>query len=562
MPIKVKRDVKPTFGLPHGFSLGDTPVLDEKGKSKGTFRKLGGQYRPVVKGPVADRNWSQFENSWKVQGLSSKNTKREVIRAIARKFNLDQSEEPIFQALWSLTGEADKFHTGQKNFIDLDLGFAYGHAAVIAQGGGPLGPTFSRIRDRADVDKLVVFSDHHMTAFKRKPNFFADFNYQLYLDVLEHYAARDDFCLVENGDLEECIIYEPTLADARMRESQLARLPITLEDDEWAAFLRTRYKQRQVNQTSVITAFSDYYKLLREKFIPDDRYVRITGNHDTYLDEEHERVLRDRIQDELGIEVLDILRVARSGPIEYVIMHGHQFDSVSSQNGDTPWAKSLGEVYSECVSWAFQGPDRFWTTQDTQKWYVGAGTYPNNLAVEEAKQYQGRGWEILGDGVWDLLTSSLDRIKEDDEAFIETLLGHQIAWGYFENLEAFRALTLETWTGEELYKLRHLDEVTLCREYEAEFRKSEPHDPIPTLVLGHTHEPRHNARDPKKGDHPPYYMNSGSAGRYENLLWCVEIHRDDARICSWSRVNGKLRKIPWEPNGDTLGHDAGPFEEF
>jgi hypothetical protein len=149
-------------------------------------------------------------------------------------------------------------------------------------------------------------------------------------------------------------------------------------------------------------------------------------------------------------------------------------------------------------------------------------------------------------------------------------LNVEIAWEYFENRDGFHALMLEVWTGEELYKMKHMNEVALCTGYVEEFLKLQPQGvpvPIPKLVLGHTHEPRQNAvfpHDPLEQEHweesdtgaGAFYLNSGSAGRYQNLIWCVEIVGDNDRICSWSRVDGRLKKIAWRSEGDRLVHDS------
>ena len=39
-------------------------------------------------------------------------------------------------------------------------------------------------------------------------------------------------------------------------------------------------------------------------------------------------------------------------------------------------------------------------------------------------------------------------------------------------------------------------------------------------------------------------------------MWCVEIEGTEHRICSWSRVDGKLKKITWRSDGHRLVHDA------
>ena len=105
-----------------------------------------------------------------------------------------------------------------------------------------------------------------------------------------------------------------------------------------------------------------------------------------------------------------------------------------------------------------------------------------------------------------------------------------------------------------MYKLRHLNEIRLYKSYLSEFDK-DAH--VPKLVIGHTHEPRQNATYPDENvvKASKYYLNSGSAGRYQNLIWCVEIEGESDRIVSSSKINGALTRIPWRSNHDNLEHD-------
>jgi hypothetical protein len=47
-------------------------------------------------------------------------------------------------------------------------------------------------------------------------------------------------------------------------------------------------------------------------------------------------------------------------------------------------------------------------------------------------------------------------------------------------------------------------------------------------------------------------MNTGSAGRFENLIWCIEIEGDKAAVYSWSNTgtstNFVLQKVKWTSN--------------
>jgi hypothetical protein len=110
--------------------------------------------------------------------------------------------------------------------------------------------------------------------------------------------------------------------------------------------------------------------------------------------------------------------------------------------------------------------------------------------------------------------------------------------------------------------------------------KSLPH--LPTLICGHTHEVRDRAtftnalavpftvakkRAPSTLVPPgapnanvyTRYMNSGSAGRFENLIWCIEINDKTASVFSWTNSGTsdriRLKKMKW--TSDDRGHLIG-----
>ena len=570
MPISVKGDIKPLYGFQGRFSLGDIPVFIATGAGDNILlRESGGSVLETVRGKVADRLWDDFhsDKTWTIFNASLA-----IARNCSLKFDLDPSRVDAFNKTWILVKEARNFECQKTkdDTIHKNLDEAYRIAALLAADRADLVDerTFHRVVSR-NWDKLVIFSDHHMTAFKGTvPNYFEQFNYQLYLDVLNYYAGAENrsYCVVENGDLEDCLLYEPTLTDASARVDAAPRkfgidevaYPINQSDSEWFTFLELRYAQRLRTLNDIIEKYADYYELIRTRLGPN-RYVRLTGNHDTYIDQEREVDLRDRVQreDALGENhVFDALTIKRNGEVRYLILHGHQFDEACMQHGSIPFAKSLGEIYSECVGWANQGGDRIWTMSDTKRWYIG-DTYENTLAWAEPGKYFGHNPpcdELINVPMADLVADNLNRIKQEPQDFVETLLGRQIAWEYFENANAYNAFLLEFWKGDENYKLRHMNEEALCAKYLDEFQEQAPSRPIPKLIVGHSHEPRQNAINAKTGRPAKHYLNSGSAGRYENLIWCVEIEDDEDRIVSWSRINGRLTKITWTSVGNQLKH--------
>lgn len=542
MPISVKKHIAPVFGLKgKSYSL----------KTMKNFR--GGSVLNHVKEDVADEIYSQFHCKWDVHIAFESYTARNLSRELARKFNLKRRDD-IFNTLWEINKDSDKFKKNEKNNIKKDLILSYENLAHIANGESVEGKTFDRVIERDDKN-FVVFSDLHMMNLKTLPNYFKNYNYKLYLKVLDHYSTTD-YCLVENGDIEECLIYDPDLKEAEERVDALGAYPIE-DNDDWNDFLTIRYNKRLETLNHVIDSFPDYYATIKNRFIGKKKYVRLTGNHDTYLNEPFERDLKNRIENELGISVADILRIKSGEKIDYIVMHGHQFDSVCLQHGDVPYAKSLGENYSENVSWAYQGPDRVWESKDVNNWTVG-NEYTNKLAVGDPRIFD----VDPNDGIDEhtkpynaLALKQLKKIKGSSKGFIESALEHEIAWEYFENdskkaISGYLSLALEVLTGDEMFKFRHMNEVDLCKTYEKCYQnlKGNKEKTPPTLILGHTHEPRQGATVIEDNVMKPchFYLNSGSAGRYENLIWAVEIRNGKDFIVSWSfNDDRKLQKTTW-----------------
>jgi hypothetical protein len=167
----------------------------------------------------------------------------------------------------------------------------------------------------------------------------------------------------------------------------------------------------------------------------------IGGNHDGYYSPELEGMIESAFWS--GV-VHDIVLVERKGEhrvnLEFGIMHGHQFDEACVP----PHAKAVGEVISECIAWAFQGADRIWRISDTRKW--------NSNPIREFNNVLSR-------------TDSNAAIASghpDLEVLLESFMGHQVAWEYFENKDPYMAFVKEVCTGDEFFKYRHLDENSLA----------------------------------------------------------------------------------------------------
>ena len=86
----------------------------------------------------------------------------------------------------------------------------------------------------------------------------------------------------------------------------------------------------------------------------------------------------------------------------------------------------------------------------------------------------------------------------------------------------------------------------ICRTWEAKWPKGSR----PNLVLGHSHEPRFQPALPTSpvGDGAmnlaEFYYNAASVGRFENLLWGLEIRGEKPCLVSWQRPGGSAKARP------------------
>lgn len=535
MPIHAKRDIKELYRLGTPFSLKDIPNF--------TFGSVVNR----VRYEVADANWSEFHKDYNWTILHAQ---RDISKTLGKKFNIQsQTDEEIFDDLWKIVSDSRDWAKNKSwpasneiyQAIEAKIESSYGEIAFIAQGGNSQQDSFKREYDISN-KSVVVFSDHHMTAYKNFANYFDDLgNYALYLKVLRHYMDATAFTIVENGDVEEGLVYEPTKADAAARLAAYNKNKLPIEDNaDWQEFNNIRNAKRIEILNDIIDYYEEYYDLLSNEIIPAGRYVKIAGNHDTYLNND----LKNIIENRLNTQVYDVLRANWNNQCKYLITHGHQFDEVCVQ----PYAASLGEIISEGLSWAYQGADRMWNLSDTKKWYNSSeGGFQNKLSSSTPSgDYKEP--ELA------LVLNLLKDIRNNPDNFFESIFGHPIAWEYFENNDAFNAVFLEVYNGEEMYKLRHMDEIKLYHEYISRIQMEE----VPILVLGHTHEVRKDAERTvgiAGSVTSPSYINTGSAGRFANLIWCSELTGTDQHIVSWSEVDGKLKKIIWENANGMLVHE-------
>jgi hypothetical protein len=351
MPIHMIKDVKRRYGFGKQFFMGDTPVSVAGSNDTVPFRKKGGSYLNAVRAEIARQNWDDFHSD---QTWILINADRSIAKAVSEKFDMAKSLDAAFDDLWVFASGARNYEKDQATGIEKDLTDAYRYAAELAYGMDVYLDTFRRATPRVD-ENVVIFSDFHMTAFQSLPDYFQEFNYELYQEVLDFYA-KTDFCLIENGDVEDCLVFEPDTAEAQNRRNAAPKgafgdvqYPIDIGDPKWSDFLTLRYDKRKDLQDAIIGRFPEYYKRV-QKFVSRGKYVRLAGNHDTYLQDPWEDLLRKRIRDELDpkgtyrFDVYDAVQLKRGDDIRYLITHGHQFDDACMQHGTIAYAKSLGEI--------------------------------------------------------------------------------------------------------------------------------------------------------------------------------------------------------------------------
>lgn len=403
-------------------------------------------------------------------------------------------------------------------------------------------------------DRCVILSDIHMTDAANRQNFFEWTNKQLYLDVLRSFYAPKGYTLIENGDVEELLIFEPD--------------PVGMPDfakDDWPVILADRDRRMKDQFLRILTDHADYYQLINDLFIRRGAFFRTIGNHDTVM---ATSAYVDDIKRVLGIDfprASDAVLLTSDGGVTDLICHGHQFDAYCSAQH----ARYAGESFSQGGAWAFQGPDRFWSQQNDaaafiDPWHRGEKGFANALVSDDP---------AAGDQVWtalrktaaealNWLTSPFDdaaaALGMDDflndigglhkTAQWEALYDKNIAWDYFRAPDPQVSYDQEVKTGERWYKYRHMDEISIVAAMDAHFGA----DGL-RLVLGHSHEPRLNPARPGLPGQPVQlarnYVNTAAAGRFENMIWAVEYNDGVPELVSWSRnaTTAKLERAHWTP---------------
>jgi len=94
-------------------------------------------------------------------------------------------------------------------------------------------------------------------------------------------------------------------------------------------------------------------------------------------------------------------------------------------------------------------------------------------------------------------------------------------------------------------KVRHMGEVHIVDKMNELFGPS-----LPWLILGHSHEPR--MKKTLRAGRVERYVNCGSAGRYQDLVWCAEIVDGNPSLHAWYCEDGTLFRTRFVPRRNSL----------
>lgn len=478
--------------------------------------------------------------------------KRDLAKALARFPRTN--DEDNFDEMWPLINDANDL-AGNKDEKEkrekiVDNSFAhmqkiFNNELVSVQG-------FQNVAKLPSGGKYVIFSDHHLTHSGNRHDYFRSFgNSKLYTYLLLSYFIKG-YTLIENGDIEDLLVLEPDLNNSK----QIGKLNPAKADD-LNTLNQLRRKRRLDAMHKIMDTFKhdeiSPYKFIAESFHKQKRYIRLTGNHDFDLhDDAFGNILRDAFYPGLVINdfaLIDSKAATRNYQAEFMITHGHQLD----ESCHPVFADKAGEVFSECLSWAYEGADRVWRWEDEARgWATGVSNFNNSLVTGNGMSSNIPVWSNAFDAWGRLENGRLDCSKtkkiiakeEDVRGFFEEAQGHQIAWEYLNGNNDYDKVC-RVLSRLEFFKYRHMKEEHIRSKWVETFPAVATR---PKLVLGHSHEVRFNPvhhQIQMKNMLPeitkdlfPYYFNAGSAGRFENLIWALEIDDNVPTLVSWSFKNG------------------------
>jgi hypothetical protein len=361
----------------------------------------------------------------------------------------------------------------------------------------------------------MIFSDIH-----REPGIDADFrighfarNRDLYLRALK-WCWDNGHTVIENGDCEE-LWFEPTFDPARRlsKRDRLAR---------------------------IVSTHQDVYDLLDE-FADQGRYLRSIGNHDSYLWEDADVRAWRQANDFPPIEGGFVIPGVKTmddmwphvglDPDKYsnkqamLAVHGHQFDFWNCDEHNR-----LGKFIANAVGVPVDALDDL--------------------------VYEWRGVDMTGHPLiefWDVLAplTPFDNWppREIARTWAEAIEQREP----FANVTQDSIMFSETFAAVMAFLMRSGDRF--------------PDDFHVLLCVGHTHNPQSRPWIPYLGGLNPWrrteifglrpfegvgwiktrYLNSGTVGWWEDLIWAIEVTADaQPRLVYWSAEDSEPVTMDWE----------------
>ena len=484
---------------------------------------------------------------------------RNIVRSMALKFGLRHDEKARFDLGWEIYQRIANYH-GDANHreklrdlaaISREETRAAMSRLVAAVAGTPSQAMGARHVRREPVKgmRYVVFSDHHYAYAGHRTSFFTStMNLGVYVEALKHYLAAG-YVLVENGDVEDLVIFDPTYSTDEVR----IRATMTLSE------LQARRRVQRLVQLRHILRDPTNQMLFRvvAEFDADRRLIRLVGNHDYDLQRDEFLAELHRVYPNLECPA-DILLLERPisherrPEVAFAILHGHQFDEATNP----VVAPRIGETVSECLGLYFQGPDRNWRwdLDPVAEWATGHLPLANDLASKKGDLASVTATDLeatfSGTRHHRSFAEAYDALGD---RFLEALMKHPIAFDYFWHRDPVACIRHEVMTGERFFKYQLLDEESLTSALADAFP-----DPgsRPVLLLGHTHEARFAPWSPTLRAPFTHYLNASSVGRFENLVWGIEIVDGHPSLVSWSRtpvLEGGVERRVWSATAAVAG---------
>lgn len=321
----------------------------------------------------------------------------------------------------------------------------------------------------------VVFSDHHFLWADAQHDYFTHWNNRAMYEHLLGWYGGMGFTLVDAGDVEDLIVKPPGWG--ALIEDQFFDL-LGLLTGGW---LKRRHliKEREQRYRGILANYAGVHSKIGAWFHRHGRFVKLAGNHDTDL---RDPAIQPLFQGAYGppaagmTELLFISHVdwqgLPTGDFRAFVAHGHQLDAWTNDSA----GPGCGEAFTESLGWFGGGADRVWTEP----------------------QWRAQTEDLGG---WENFLVRAPSMAPGDHA-----------------------------------KIRHMGELPIYKAMSDHFA-GVPAQQQPYLVLGHTHEPRQAPWISTDADGATWdrYLNTGSAGRYQDLIWCVEIHPGgQAVLVAWT----------------------------